>query len=124
MFVTFDLIPPLPPGFAKSYGALNYGNYGRGCWLYTPFQTVVSGVSVGPVGKIYSGEIEWINQQNWLSYPKYENPYGFSYFLSTGVLMTAQMNVSVNNNSAGAVFNGVATNIASGLGMAELLASF
>jgi hypothetical protein len=124
MFITFDLQQPLPPGFALSYGKLQYGNYGRGCWQYAPFQFSSGGGSFGPPGQIYSGAIEWINQPHWMSQPKYPNPYAFAYNLFPGVIMLAQINVAVNAESAGAVLNGVETNIATGAGIKQLLSNF
>src|ERR1700721_1547828 len=100
MYITFDLVGQVPPGFAVSYGAMQYGIYGRGWWLYAPGQLTVDGLSVGSPGNIYAGEVEWINSQHWLSYPKYENPYAFQYNLARGVIMTAQAQVTVSSNAA------------------------
>ena len=122
IYVTVQIGLPIPPWVNKSYGDFGFWKFGLGSWLYAPPNVIVNvpqfqvNFNLGESGT-FAGEIEWINTQTFISYPKYPNPVAFRTWFQQGVLRTVKANLTAVINVPDILMAGVPRNLVTGKGM-------
>lgn len=113
MNVVIQVIPPLPPEVNTSYGDFQFAKLGVLCWQYADPGNILPG--------FFSGEVEWINQLNFISESKLPNPVAFKYWFQPGVTAIITPRAVIANVGPNIFVNGTAFNLTNGLNMAEYL---
>jgi hypothetical protein len=71
LIVQIEVLQPLPPGLKRSYGTLEYANYGVFTWKYTGG---------------WFGEPEFVNFPKFQTRSKMQDPVGYLFHPSPGLL--------------------------------------